>query len=79
MEFIEGNDDDHGYEDMVLMSLCKHHIIANSSFSFFGAWISEGMYTGGGGLTFSPDKYHTEEVISAPYYRIPKNWIVLKI
>ena len=29
MEFIEGNDDDHGYEDMVLMSLCKHHIIAN--------------------------------------------------
>lgn len=38
--YIVGNRPQKGYEDLRLLSLCRHHIIANSSFSWWGAWLS---------------------------------------
>lgn len=40
-EFIGHNRGTESYIDMQLMSLCNHHIIANSSFSWWGAWLNE--------------------------------------
>lgn len=37
----EGNGEDAGFRDLFLMSRCRHHIMANSSFSWWGAWLDE--------------------------------------
>ena len=37
---VEGNDEDTGYIDMYLMTRCKHYILANSSFSWWGCYLS---------------------------------------
>lgn len=43
-KFAEDNfifsDTDNPYLDLSIMSLCDHHIIANSSFSWWGAWLN---------------------------------------
>lgn len=38
--FVEPSADGKDEQDMHLMALCRHHIIANSSFSWWGAWLN---------------------------------------
>jgi hypothetical protein len=48
--FVEGNESE-PWEDLRLMAACKHHIIANSTFSWWGAYLGRDR----SGLTVVPD------------------------
>lgn len=39
--FVDQNNDKTDYEDIRMMSLCKHNILANSTFSWWAAWLNE--------------------------------------
>ena len=38
--YIDWNKGEDSWQDMMLMSHCKHHIICNSTFSWWGAWLN---------------------------------------
>lgn len=60
---IEGTDDNNGYIDMYLMSLCHHHIIANSSFSWWGAYLNAREDT----ITCAPKRWINNQEVEDIY------------
>lgn len=70
--YVRNNPSDKNYEDLRLMTYCRHFIIANSSFSWWGAWLSSNRQK----IVVSPvqwfkgTQYNDDD-------RVPKEWIRL--
>ena len=70
MSLVTGNDKE-AWKDLKLMSLCKHHIVANSSFSWWGAWLSTSE-----GIKIAPLQWYADAVMNETAKDlIPSTWI----
>lgn len=72
--YIDWNKGRDSYRDMQLMSLCKHNIIANSTFSWWGAWLNQNPNK----MVLAPSKWF--DLSDCPMEDIyPDEWIKIPI
>ena len=70
--YIDWNKGKDSWQDMMLMSHCRHHIICNSTFSWWGAWLNPRKDK----MVFCPEKWFSH---SETPYIYPKTWIKIPI
>lgn len=73
--FVDWNTGNDSYVDLQLMSLCKHNIIANSSFSWWGAWLNNNEKK----IVVAPEKFYKAESNFNDSHLIPKTWKKIKL
>jgi hypothetical protein len=70
--YIDWNKGAKSIEDVHLMHLCQHQIIANSSFSWWGGWLN----TNPKKIVICPKLWHGDPVISSSRV-VPPSWVQL--
>lgn len=68
--FVDHNAGKKDYEDMRLMSKCRHNIIANSSFSWWGAWLNQNPNK----IIIAPKQWFNDPKINTKDL-LPQSWI----
>ena len=70
--FFVSNNELKDYEELILMSECKHNIIANSSFGWWGAWLNNNPNK----IVITPKKWFKDTSKNTKDL-IPESWIKL--
>lgn len=67
--FVGHNKGDEAFQDLRLISLCRHQIIANSSFSWWGAWLNSNP----GKIVIGPKKWFLVNKDTSTLF--PPDWL----
>ena len=67
---IQHRADQHSYEDLFLMKACKHQIIANSTYSWWAAWLNDYPEK----IVIAPQKWLLDEIVDTKDI-IPQTWV----
>lgn len=70
-QIISHNTGRDSYKDMYLMTQCKYNIIANSTFSWWGAWLNDNE----GKIVIAPNKWTT----TIPMDKPQEGWHMLEV
>jgi hypothetical protein len=70
--FVNSNAEKKHFEDFFLMTNCKNNIIANSSFSWWAAWLNNNIEK----IIIAPNKWYVDGVKNTKDL-IPSQWITL--
>lgn len=71
--FIGHNTGRDSWKDMALMTQCTHHIIANSSFSWWGAWLSQNN-----GAVLAPAQWFNAQHVKFDIHDyVPDQWTII--
>ncbi len=71
--FVKGNEGKDSFRDMQLMSICRHNIVANSSFSWWAAWLNQNPRK----MIIAPERWTNSES-KEQVDIIPQEWIKIK-